>query len=208
MYRLLADADLFAEAYHDGERVLAQVRQPLLGIWGGDDLLTPPEENPPLFARALEQGGNTGTPCASSQAQSMPRTRAQTAGSTRLTALAPGYAELVGAWVADVTAGQRPVAGARRSARAQAWPSVPVPPSAWWNRPGAQLGRVRAVRRGRSWPAGGAAAAGARSPGPGASGHPRRAPGQRGRQRSARLLCVCAISADGQCEGCGAWARS
>jgi uncharacterized protein len=98
MYRLLADAEAFPEVYHDGQTVLGQVQQPLLGIWGSDDLLTPPEENPPLFARALHQGGNTHYtlrffPGADHAAHQSPD-----GGVTRLPSLAPGYAELIGAW--------------------------------------------------------------------------------------------------------------
>jgi pimeloyl-ACP methyl ester carboxylesterase len=56
--RLGADAGLFAEAHYDAQAVLGRVRQPVLGVWGSRDLLTPPGDNPPLFAQALRRGGN------------------------------------------------------------------------------------------------------------------------------------------------------
>jgi dienelactone hydrolase len=131
MYRLLANAKVFPEAYHDGEAVLGQVRQPLLGIWGDHDLLTPPEENPALFARALRQGGNTQYTLRFFLGADHAVHQSPDGGLTRLPSLAPGYAELVGAWVGDVTAGRRPNADAATPPR-QDWPSMAVPPSAWW----------------------------------------------------------------------------
>ncbi|MFI7449322.1 alpha/beta hydrolase family protein [Nonomuraea sp. NPDC049714] len=57
-YRMIADGGMFPEPYYDPEPALTALRQPLLGIWGTHDLLTPPRESPPLFAKALDKGGN------------------------------------------------------------------------------------------------------------------------------------------------------
>lgn len=43
--RLAAGSGLFAEAFHDPLPVLAKVRQPVLGLWGEYDRLTPPAES-------------------------------------------------------------------------------------------------------------------------------------------------------------------
>jgi hypothetical protein len=138
IFRLLADTGTFAEAYYDAQAVLRHVRQPLLGIWGSDDLITPPGENPPLFAHALQQGGNTHYtfhffPGADHAAHQSPD-----GGVTRLPLLAPGYAELVGSWVHDVTGGRLPHADASVPPQ-QDWPSVPMPPLAWWESAWMQL---------------------------------------------------------------------
>ncbi|MEU6998412.1 alpha/beta hydrolase [Nonomuraea sp. NPDC046570] len=132
LYRAIADGGLFPEAYYEPQRVLRQMRQPLLGIWGTDDLLTPPRESPPLIARALKEGGNTAYtmrffPGADHAAHQTPD-----GGVTRLPALAPGYADLVGSWVSDVTSGRLPEADLPADLPAQAAPTVAVPPPAWW----------------------------------------------------------------------------
>jgi uncharacterized protein len=136
--RLGADAGLFAEAYFDAQDVLERVRQPLLGIWGSRDLQTPPEDNPPLFAQALRRGGNTHYtfrffPGADHAAHESPD-----GGTTRGPALAPGYAELVGSWVGDVTSGRLPNADAPAPTK-QDYPSTEVQPSAWWESAWMQL---------------------------------------------------------------------
>ncbi|MFC7646241.1 alpha/beta hydrolase family protein [Streptosporangium lutulentum] len=58
LYRAISDGGMFPEPYYDPAPVLSAVRQPVLGIWGTHDLLTPPKESPPIFAEALEKGGN------------------------------------------------------------------------------------------------------------------------------------------------------
>ncbi len=139
MYRLLANAGAFAEAYYNAEAVLRQLRQPLLGIWGSDDLQTPPEENPPLFAQVLQQGGNPHYTLRFFPSADHAVHQSPDGGLTRLPSLAPGYAELVGAWVGDVTGGRLPEADAPAPPQ-QEWPSVAVPPSAWWESAWMQLG--------------------------------------------------------------------
>ncbi|MGI5488091.1 alpha/beta hydrolase family protein [Microtetraspora malaysiensis] len=132
LYRTLADGDMFPEPYYDPAPTIAAVRQPVLGIWGVHDLLTPPQESPPGFAKALEKGGNRNYtfrffPDADHAAHLTPD-----GGVTRLPELAPGYAELVGSWVHDVTAGRPPLAQTSGPAPVQESPTVPVDPPAWW----------------------------------------------------------------------------
>ncbi|RJL34632.1 alpha/beta hydrolase [Bailinhaonella thermotolerans] len=132
LYRAIADGGLFPEPHHDPVPTLAALRQPLLGIWGNADLLTPPEESPPIFARALERGGNRHYalhffPDAEHAAHVTPD-----GGVTRAPELAPGYADLVGSWVRDVVAGRPPVARVEGPAPVQASHTRPTPPSAWW----------------------------------------------------------------------------
>ncbi len=139
LYRTLADGGMFPEPYYDPEPTIAAVHQPLLGIWGVHDLLTPPRESPPGFAKALEKGGNRHYtfrffPDADHAAHLTPD-----GGVTRLPELAPGYAELVGSWVRDVTAGRPPVAQTSGPAPVQESLTVPVDPPARWESAPVQL---------------------------------------------------------------------
>ncbi|HEX6472000.1 MAG TPA: prolyl oligopeptidase family serine peptidase [Streptosporangiaceae bacterium] len=136
--RLAADAGLFAEARYDAQAVLERVHQPLLGIWGGRDLQTPPEDNPPLFARALRRGGNIHYTFRFFAAADHAAHQTPDGGLTRGASLAPGYADLMTSWVGAVTSGRPPVADAPAPPK-QDYPSVEVPPSAWWESPWAQL---------------------------------------------------------------------
>ncbi|MFI0408791.1 alpha/beta hydrolase family protein [Actinomadura sp. 3N508] len=129
--RLGADAGLFAEAFFDAQGVLARVRQPLLGVWGARDLQTPPEDNPPLFARALRRGGNPRYTFRFFADADHAAHVTPDGGVTRGEALAPGYADLVGSWVRDVTSGRPPAAGTATPPK-QDYASVEISPSPWW----------------------------------------------------------------------------
>lgn len=139
LYRTLADGGMFPEPYYDPAPTMAAVHQPVLGIWGVHDLLTPPRESPPGFARALEHGGNRNYtfrffPDADHAAHLTPD-----GGVTRSPELAPGYADLVGSWVQDVTAGRPPTARTSGPDPVQESPTVPVEPPAWWESAPMQL---------------------------------------------------------------------
>ncbi|WP_433479423.1 alpha/beta hydrolase family protein [Spirillospora sp. CA-142024] len=129
--RLAGDAGMFAEAYFDAQGVLQRVRQPLLGIWGEHDLQTPPEDNPPLFARALRRGGNTHYTFRFFAGADHAAHLTPDGGVTRGAELAPGYADLVGSWVHDVTNGKPPEADAATPLH-QKYPSAEVQPLPWW----------------------------------------------------------------------------
>jgi hypothetical protein len=129
--RLGADAGLLAEAYFDAQDVLQRVRQPLLGVWGSRDLQTPPEDNPSLFAQALRRGGNTHYTFRFFAGAEHAAHVSPDGGVTRGPELAPGYAELVGSWIRDVTSGRLPNADAPTPPK-QDFPSTDAPPSARW----------------------------------------------------------------------------
>ncbi|MFI7113734.1 alpha/beta hydrolase family protein [Nonomuraea sp. NPDC050227] len=132
LYRVIADGGMFPEPYYDPEPVLAAVRQPVLAIWGVHDLLTPPRETPPIFRAALEKGGNRRYTFRFFEKADHAAHVTPDGGVTRLPELAPGYAELVGGWVAKATSGRAPVAEVSGPAPVQAEDSVGTPPPAWW----------------------------------------------------------------------------
>jgi uncharacterized protein len=193
MFRLLADAELFPEPYHDAEAVLRQVRQPLLGIWGSHDLLTPPEENPALFVRALEQGRNTHYTLRFFPAADHAVHQSPDGGLTKLPSLAPGYAELVGTWVGDAAGlGERGdgAIGVVGSSLGATW-------------------GVCIVHSGlRGLPAGGAAALLPWSLSSGCWRQRSTAAGCYGSCGGTGLVCVCAICADKHHASCRAGASS
>ncbi|WP_214415531.1 alpha/beta hydrolase family protein [Sphaerisporangium fuscum] len=139
LYRTLADGGLFPEPWYEPGPTLAAVRQPVLAIWGTADLLTPPRQTPPLLARGLEQGGNRHYTIRFFADADHAAHRTPDGGVTRLPQLAPGYAGLVGSWVADVTAGRYPTAQVSGPTPTQISPAVPVPPPAWWESAAAQV---------------------------------------------------------------------
>ncbi|MFG3441193.1 alpha/beta hydrolase family protein [Nonomuraea sp. NPDC047897] len=132
LYRVLADGDLFPEPYYDPAPTLQRVRQPVLGIWGVHDLLTPPRESPPGFAEAFERGGNRHYTFRFFAGADHAAHLTPDGGVRRLPGLAPGYADLVGSWVRDVTSGRPPAASTSGPAPVQETPTFPVPPTAWW----------------------------------------------------------------------------
>ncbi|GAA3242585.1 alpha/beta hydrolase family protein [Nonomuraea helvata] len=136
LYRVIADGGMFPESYYEPEPVIASVRQPVLGLWGVHDLLTPPRETPPIFARALERGGNRHYTFRFFADADHAAHRTPDGGVTRLPELAPGYADLVGDWVGQATSGRAPVAQVTGPAPVQADDSVAVPPVAWWESAG------------------------------------------------------------------------
>ncbi|MGW0194968.1 alpha/beta hydrolase family protein [Nonomuraea sp. NPDC003201] len=138
MYRVITDAGMFPEPYYDPEPVIASLRQPVLGIWGVHDLLTPPRETPPIFAKALEKGGNRQYTFRFFADADHAAHRTPDGGVTRLPELAPGYAELVGGWVGEATSGRAPVAQVTGPAPVQADDTVAVPPAEWWESAGVQ----------------------------------------------------------------------
>lgn len=110
----------------------------MLGIWGVHDLLTPPRETPPIFAKALEKGGNRQYTFRFFADADHAAHRTPDGGVTRLPELAPGYAELVGSWVGEATSGRAPVAQVTGPAPVQAEDTVAVPAAEWWEAAGVQ----------------------------------------------------------------------
>ncbi|MEV4178697.1 prolyl oligopeptidase family serine peptidase [Nonomuraea sp. NPDC049709] len=139
LYRVIADGGMFPEPNFDPRPIIAGVRQPVLAIWGVNDLLTPPRESPPIFAQALESGGNRQYTFQFFADADHAAHRTPDGGVTRLPDLAPGYAELVGSWVGEATSGRAPVAKISGPTPVQASDTVDVPPVSWWESAAAQL---------------------------------------------------------------------
>ncbi|MDR8407498.1 prolyl oligopeptidase family serine peptidase [Nonomuraea sp. 3-1Str] len=139
LYRVLADGDLFPEPYYDPAPTIAAVRRPVLAVWGVHDLLTPARESARGFAEALRRGGNDHVTVRYFADADHAAHRTPDRGVTRLPELAPGYADLVGAWVADATSGRAPATSTSGPAPVQAVPTVPVPPVDWWESADVQL---------------------------------------------------------------------
>ncbi|GAA3197781.1 alpha/beta hydrolase family protein [Nonomuraea roseoviolacea] len=142
LYRVLADAELFPEPYYDPAPTIAAVRQPVLAVWGVHDLLTPARESSAGFAEALRRGGNAHLTVRYFPDADHAAHRTPDRGVTRLPELAPGYADLVGSWVTDVTSGRPPASGASGPEPVQATPTVPVPPVDWWEAADVQAGAL------------------------------------------------------------------
>ncbi|NRQ40945.1 prolyl oligopeptidase family serine peptidase, partial [Nonomuraea sp. NN258] len=132
LYRVIADGGMFPEPYYDPEPVIAQLTQPVLGIWGVNDLLTPSRESPPIFAEVLEESGNRNYTFRFFADADHAAHRTPDGGVTRLPELAPGYAELVGSWARDATSGKAPVAQVSGPTPVQAMDTFGVPPTEWW----------------------------------------------------------------------------
>ncbi|MFI6292701.1 alpha/beta hydrolase [Nonomuraea sp. NPDC050790] len=138
-YRLLAGAGQFPMPWHDAQAVLSRVTQPVLGIWGAHDLLTPPRETPALLAEGLAHEHYTLRYFAGADhAAHLTPDR----GVTRSPELAPGYAEAVGTWVKRVAAGELPSAESVGELPAQASTTVAVPAPAWWESAAVQMGAL------------------------------------------------------------------
>ncbi|MFI9454163.1 alpha/beta hydrolase family protein [Amycolatopsis sp. NPDC052450] len=132
--RTLAGAGAFPEAGYDPVPVLEKVRQPVLGLWGELDRLTPPGEAVRIFRETLERAGNRQyTLKVFPQAQH--GLRRTTDGFDKLDGFAPGYLDLVGAWVNGVR--NEPSADPPPP---QASQSVALAPLAWYEAPWVQIG--------------------------------------------------------------------
>lgn len=135
--RTLAGAGVFPEAGYDPVPVLEKVRQPVLGLWGELDRLTPPGEAVRIFRETLERTGNRQyTLKVFPQAQH--GLRKTTDGFDKLDGYAPDYLDLVGTWVTGLADG--PVQASADPPPRQAGESVALAPLAWYERPWLQIG--------------------------------------------------------------------
>jgi hypothetical protein len=146
LYRLIAGGGGFPEPYYDPAPPLRAVTVPVLGVWGALDRATPPVESVAAYREFLDQAGHR---------QYTLRTFDRAEHTLRVTAtgydrgpeLAPGYVDLVGAWVSDVTAGRAPatsVAGTGEQSR----PTADVPPLAWYESLWVQAGTLAVMLAG------------------------------------------------------------
>ncbi|WP_083737389.1 alpha/beta hydrolase family protein [Amycolatopsis keratiniphila] len=132
--RTLAGAGAFPEAGYDPVPVLEKVRQPVLGLWGELDRLTPPGEAVRIFRETLDRAGNRQyTLKVFPQAQH--GLRRTTDGFDKLDGFAPGYLELVASWVNGTKEGP-----SADPPPVQASQSVALAPLAWYEAPWVQIG--------------------------------------------------------------------
>ncbi|WP_410666515.1 alpha/beta hydrolase family protein [Amycolatopsis sp. cmx-4-68] len=128
MLRQLTGGGVFPEARYDPVPVLKSLRQPVLGLWGAKDVLTPPGEAVPIFRDSLARYTLRVFPDAQHQL------RRTTDGFDKLPGYAPGYLELVGTWVHDL-----PAASSADAPPVQDRPSFPITPLRWYESTWLQL---------------------------------------------------------------------
>jgi hypothetical protein len=121
MFRQLAGGGVFPEAHYDPVPVLTSLRQPVLGLWGAKDILTPPGEAVRIFRESVAHHTLRVFPDAQHQL------RRTTDGFDKLPGYAPGYLELVGSWV-----NHPPAISSADAPPAQDRPSTAVTPLAWY----------------------------------------------------------------------------
>ena len=139
--RLLIEAGLFAEAYHDPVTPLEQVQQPVLALYGAKDRIEPPVESARILRNALERGGNDQYkirffPNAEHGLHSSPN------GFVVRGRFVPGYPEMVASWVKEVARGEAPRPRIIGQVPERARLSRPVTPLAWWESGWVQLGAI------------------------------------------------------------------
>ncbi|MEV7093482.1 alpha/beta fold hydrolase [Amycolatopsis sp. NPDC051045] len=128
MMRQLVGSDVFPEAHYDPVPVLKSLRQPVLGLWGAKDVLTPPGEAVRIFRDSLARYTLRVFPDAQHQL------RRTTDGFDKLPGYAPGYLELVGSWV-----NHPPSAPTADAPPAQDRTSVELTPLSWYEATWLQL---------------------------------------------------------------------
>ncbi|MBE1500383.1 dienelactone hydrolase [Amycolatopsis lexingtonensis] len=121
MMRQLVGGGVFPEAHYDPVPVLKSLRQPVLGLWGAKDVLTPPGEAVRIFQASLAKYTLRVFPDAQHQL------RRTTDGFDKLPGYAPGYLELVGTWI-----NHPPTASSADAPPAQDRPSVQITPLSWY----------------------------------------------------------------------------
>lgn len=128
MMRQLVGGGVFPEAHYDPVPVLKSLRQPVLGLWGAKDVLTPPGEAVRIFRDSVAHHTLRVFPDAQHQL------RRTTDGFDKLDGYAPGYVELVGSWV-----NHPPTASSADAPPSQDRPSVSVTPLRWYESTWLQL---------------------------------------------------------------------
>lgn len=139
--RLLIEADLFAEAYHDPVEPLKGAGQPVLALYGQKDRIEPPAESARILRKALEQGGNEDYTI-----RFFPDAehglRSSSNGFIVGEDLVDDYPTKVASWVKEVASGQEPGPTIIGPEPRQARLSYPVAPLAWWESGWVQLGAI------------------------------------------------------------------
>ncbi len=130
MMRQIVGGGAFPEAYYDPVPVLRSLKQPVLGLWGARDQLTPPGEALRIFQESVAHHTLRVFPNAGHQI------RLTTDGYDKQ-GFAPGYLDLVGTWVHSLASG--PPANSADPAPAQDRQSVEITPLAWYESTWLQL---------------------------------------------------------------------
>jgi hypothetical protein len=134
MMRQLVGGGVFPEPRYDPVPVLKSLRQPVLGLWGAKDVLTPPGEALRIFQDSLAHYTLRVFPDAQHQL------RRTTDGYDKLPGYAPGYLELVGTWVHDL-----PAASSADAPPVQDRPSFAITPLSWYESTWLQLAVLLAL---------------------------------------------------------------
>ncbi|MEV6831481.1 alpha/beta hydrolase [Amycolatopsis sp. NPDC051102] len=140
MMRQLVGGGVFPEAYYDPVPVLRSLRQPVLGLWGAKDVLTPPGEALRIFGETVARHTLRVFPGAQHQL------RRTTDGFDKLPGYAPGYLELVGSWVNNP-----PAVSSADAPPAQDRPSVEITPLHWAESTWVQLAVLLALLVAFAW---------------------------------------------------------
>lgn len=133
--RTLVAAGLFPEGDYDPIPVLESLSQPVLGIWGAYEQVSPPAENLSIFAEALERGsaGFTLRILAEGDHAAYVSPDGGFATEDWISTggvFAPGYIELVASWVHGLSTG--PSTSSAATPPEQETTSTPLPPLDWY----------------------------------------------------------------------------
>jgi hypothetical protein len=136
--RLVAGVGMFPEANYNPVPAIEGLHQPVLAIWGAEDMASPPAESMTITRNALNKAGNQDYELwAFPDAEHVLHVSANGFTDPDTTPFAPGYLQLVGKWVNSLsTDPQVLIAGPKLT---QARTSVSVTPDAWYQDAWAQL---------------------------------------------------------------------
>jgi dienelactone hydrolase len=137
--RLAVGAGIFPEANYDPVPVLEKIRQPVLGLWGTRDTLTPPVSSARIFRDALERSGNTHYTLRLFEGADHGLHKTND-GFVRLPEFAPGYLDAVTSWVNALADGPPKASTDVTTQQDERTPELPA--LSWYESPGVQLGVV------------------------------------------------------------------
>jgi pimeloyl-ACP methyl ester carboxylesterase len=124
--RFAVASGLFPEADYDTVPVFERLRQPVLALWGEYDINHPPEESSQTLVEALRRGGDQHYAIRVVPGGGPDLERTNDRGYDKPDTLAPAYAEIVGAWLADTS--KTVVDPAPKQDRL----TTPLPPLSWY----------------------------------------------------------------------------
>lgn len=158
--RQVTEGGVFPEPFHDPAPALAKVTVPVLAVWGGLDVLTPPGESLEVYRDTFARTGHRHHTLKVFPEGQHRVLGTDDGGFTKRADYIPGYLELLGTWVNTVAFG--PAVSTVDAPAPQAARTLPREPLAWWEAGWIQLAvlalllvsflgyGVGAWRRGRS----------------------------------------------------------